>query len=338
MKVILLSNVHDLGPYLYRNLRGRFEVEHCVLPGTPKTDRKWKRILLILATQALHVPAVLRLIIGARGQVLLVCYDSHIAGLISGLISRLFCMKPRIYLCNFYIRELGKVWFVRRMLQLLLSQGVGLLAQSPTEAAWFRGISPKSQVDYYPYCQGDIEKMQSDVTALGDYIFSGGGSNRDYDLLIDVARNLPSLKFIIVRFPDNILPHSIPQNVKVCTDIPYSQFLSLMAGSRLVIIPLKHDVGSSGQQVSLTAMEMGKTIIYADFSIVSQYFRDGYSGIAYQPRNAADLASKIDQLTQDQDRLIVIGKHAHSEWAARFTRDKFEAELIGSIERFVARR
>lgn len=110
-----------------------------------------------------------------------------------------------------------------------------------------------------------------------------------------------------------------------------------MAGSKLVVVPLKHNVGSSGQQVCISAMQMEKTIIYANYSVVNQYFRDGYSGIAYQPRNAADLISKITQITGDKDRLITIGKHARAEWAARFTRDKFEEALIGSIERFAAR-
>ncbi len=288
--------------------------------------------------QLLHVPVVLRRIISARGRILLVCQGSHYTALVSGLIARLFCMKPRIFLYNFYIHELGTLRLVRGMLWVLLSQGVGLFAQSPAEAIWFRSISLPSQVDYYPYCQGYIEEQPPNFTATGDYIFSGGHTNRDYDLLVDVARTLPSVKFVIVRGPDNLLPNSIPRNVEVHTDLPHAQFLSLMEGSRLVIIPLKHDVGSSGQQVVLSAMQMGKAIIYADFLTVSQYFRDGYSGIAYRPGNAADLASKIAEVAYDPGKLTAIGKHSRSEWAARFTRDKFDEALIGSIERFVARR
>ncbi len=156
MRVVLLTPREDWTTYLYRNLKVRFEVEHCILPSEPNTDRKWKRVLLIMEMQLLHVPVVLRRIISARGRILLVCQGSHYTALVSGLIARLFCMKPRIFLYNFYIHELGTLRLVRGMLWVLLSQGVGLFAQSPAEAIWFRSISLPSQVDYYPYCQGYI--------------------------------------------------------------------------------------------------------------------------------------------------------------------------------------
>ena len=227
----------------------------------------------------------------------------------------------------------------RRVVQItlswLLAQQVGILVQSPNEIEFFRALAPNVKLDYYPLCLGNpVEPMGE--CAPADYVFAGGYTNRDYDTLMRVARRLESQRFIIVRSPANQLPKSIPGNVEVLTDIPANQFKALMGASMLVVLPLKQNVGSSGQMVALSAMQMAKPVIYADFPAVSQYFRDGYSGIAYTPRDENDLERKIMIAVTDDAMRRRLGAHARVEWQERFVRDRFEQALIDGVIEFVA--
>lgn len=214
---------------LYLALSSRYHAERCILPGVPRYPRrKWKRILIIMGLQALHVPKILKRICTARGKVLLVCTTAPFTALIAGLAAHVIIMRPKIFLYNFYIHELGGSALVRAVLRLLLSQNVCLLVQSPNEVAWFKSINPKLKVEYYPYCQGRSDEALVNCEQQAGYIFAGGGTNRDYSLLIEVAIKLSCYNFVIVRSSANVLPTSLPSNLLVYTDITSKRFQMVM--------------------------------------------------------------------------------------------------------------
>jgi hypothetical protein len=68
----------------------------------------------------------------------------------------------------------------------------------------------------------------------------------------------------------NKIPVDVPPNVTLKKDIDKKSFFSLLSRSRMVVIPLLENVGSSGQMVCLAAMQYGKAIVYTDFDVISQ--------------------------------------------------------------------
>ncbi len=70
-------------------------------------------------------------------------------------------------------------------------------------------------------------------------VFCGGRNGRDWDFMIRVAMAMPQVRFNIVAPAEIAQKYSgLPPNISMLSDIPYSQFLDLLAKSSLVALPL----------------------------------------------------------------------------------------------------
>ena len=234
-------------------------------------------------------------------------------------VASLFGRRKRLYLFNFYLHELGRNRLVRLILRLVLSPSVGLCVNSPNEVDYFSALAPGTHVDHYPYSGQAIGGVSKDDVGLGDFVFAGGYSNRDYETVVAAARRLSHTEFVLVCSAANHLPGNLPSNVRVLRDTDHLVFSSLLAGSRCVIVPLKNDVGSSGQMVALGAMQFGKLTLYADFAAVSQYFIDGVTGVAYRPGDADDLCTKLVAFAEDPSVATRIGTAARESFRREFS-------------------
>ncbi len=123
--------------------------------------------------------------------------------------------------------------------------------------------------------------------------------------------------------------------MRVLRDIPVESFNRLLAGARLVVVPLLGDVGASGQIVVLTSMQAGKTTALPSYDVVSQYVEDGTSGVVYEP-GGDGLCGAVEELYDDLDRLRRIGAAAERRIRSHFTRESFENFVSGTIERWLA--
>ncbi|HKY04815.1 MAG TPA: hypothetical protein VJQ56_07995, partial [Blastocatellia bacterium] len=105
---------------------------------------------------------------------------------------------------------------------------------------------PREKMHFQPF-HHTLTGFNFSAPALGDYIFSGGDSMRDYERLIAAVEGLKIRVVIATRVP---LPPTlrIPENVTVKAVTP-SEFRELMAGAYAVVFPLRmDDIRTSGQQ------------------------------------------------------------------------------------------
>ena len=72
---------------------------------------------------------------------------------------------------------------------------------------------------------------------------------------------LPDGKIPIVSDDYHLKGIDISANITVKKNIPYSEYLTLLENSRLVVVPLTKHVMSTGQVVILEAMALGKPVI-----------------------------------------------------------------------------
>ncbi len=176
------------------------------------------------------------------------------------------------------------------------------------------GIAPeKVKVCIYNYTFTDDE-INAGAMATKGYIFAGGNPSRDYDLLLETARQLPHRQFIIATRVLN--GHKdIPANVKV-VQVSHPEFIRLMREADMVITPLVSGrTKSSGQQTYLNAMRMGKISIVngKDVLGVTDYIQNYINGIitdgtqqgfvegiewVYDSANR-DAVNKMEQLAQE---------------------------------------
>ena len=210
------------------------------------------------------------------------------------LVHRLFgplLGNAHFYYRNFYLHSLGEKKAVKRVLSALLNRkNITLLVQTPGEEEYFRNLSAKPEIIFYPYCDDTMLGEMKAESPKGDsegYVFTGGYTNRDYELMAEVARMMPGEKFVIVKskLNGNV---DFPSNVEVHSDIDPEEFKRLLQGSKVVVVPLKEDVGASGQMLCLQAMRCAKPIVYANVSAISYYFTPS-SGYPYEIGNAQSL-------------------------------------------------
>lgn len=189
-----------------------------------------------------------------------------------------------LYIHNFYMHGLGKNRYVKMVLSWLFNnERVTLICQSPNEMAYYKELTNKCHLTFVPYCSDILPPSVgelSDNSQLERYIFSGGYTNRDYELIGELAARHPEQSFLIVASSLNKNVDNLPRNVVVKKDIPNNEFERYLSNSIGVIVALKEDVGSSGQMLTISAMRNKKPIIYTDIQAINYYFTL-YSGCPY---------------------------------------------------------
>jgi glycosyltransferase involved in cell wall biosynthesis len=175
---------------------------------------------------------------------------------------------------------------VNRAWRLLRFPGLGFITFSPGEARNLIanvGIAPEA-VHFHLWRQelGGRADQQSDL----GYVFAGGFSNRDYDMLIDACRGLAT-SLIIVAADSNQITADLPANVTIHRNLPEQQFEVLLAGARVVAMPLKSQGEACGQSVLLRVLRNGKPMITTRHESIEAYLGAEYPGFVAQDDVAA---------------------------------------------------
>jgi glycosyltransferase involved in cell wall biosynthesis len=75
-----------------------------------------------------------------------------------------------------------------------------------------------------------------------------------------------------------------------------------MAGSRIVVVPMKKGlIHSGGQQTYLSAMAMGKPVIVADDKGAKDYIENGVSGVIVPSADAKALRKAVKMITDNPE-------------------------------------
>jgi len=219
--------------------------------------------------------------------------------------------RKRIIVTSFFLHGMAKKKVVQRALHFLFSNDkLVLQVQSPDEVEYYSKLIDEAKIVHIPFCQGEVSNYGNCGEAQ-EYIFAGGYTNRDYNCLLEAARRIDH-KFIVISSKLNQMSRvkQTPSNVKILTDTNPKDFHGYLKNSKIVVIPLNEEIGSSGQMVALAAMFFKKPIIYTNINSVSQYFEDGVSGTSYEKGDAEDLASKITYLLSEPDFCEKLGINA----------------------------
>lgn len=230
--------------------------------------------------------------------------------------------KSRIYVMTFIYKD--KKGIVGRLYKRYVSGIVnsryldGLFVYSKGEADFYSrifGCDP-AKFSYVHMGIGDLPRMD---IIKGDYCFSAGRSNRDFAFLCNSFKHLPCRLLIAT----DVVIDNVPDNVEVLDDCFGQKMLEYMAGAFCVIIPLENQIVSSGQLVALQAMQMGKPVIVTRSGGITDYVRDGETGLIMDnteeslranlaklsdPAEYNRLASNAESYVRDNCSLFARGK------------------------------
>jgi len=310
-------------------------IERLVLPPARIGSSKLRTIVRLALHELRDVFRLLPLALRNRKhKTVFVCCASHYAALLSARLAGVLGARTDVFLFNFYLHELGELAPVRLVLKTLLRGRVGLVVQSPDEVDYYSRLAPTAIVQYEPYGCAPIA-----VSGIGvkteDYVFSGGYTNRDYDLYVAAAKLLHPIPFVLVCATANRLPAALPANVRIIRDCSPTDFHRIMGAARLVVLPLNKNVGSSGQMVALAAMQLAKCVIYTDIPVVGQYFSDGHTGIACPIGDLDRLVALTARWYSDEAGAARIGRAARIVADQMFSADTFESAVARHAAEFI---
>jgi glycosyltransferase involved in cell wall biosynthesis len=147
------------------------------------------------------------------------------------------------------------------------------------------GVDPH-RVVYQPFPH-TLGKYQGMPTHDDGYLFAGGNSMRDYDLLEEALQGTGTPTRMATSWkPKRGLPHLEARSTS------HEEFMQLLANARAVVVPMRKMVRSAGQQTYLNAMLLGKPVIVTEAPGVRDYIIDGVTGVIV-PRDVAALRAAI---------------------------------------------
>lgn len=166
---------------------------------------------------------------------------------------------------------------------------------------------------------------------VGDYVFAGGNSHRDYGALLAAARLLPERPFVIAT---HLLDgHELPGNV-TAAPVPHAEFVRLLRGAHTVVVPLVAGLRrSTGHQTYLNAMLLGKPTIVTDTLGVADHVRAGETALVV-PGTAEAYSEAISWTFDPANAAAVtaLGEAAAHDVAARFTFANHVQALLAVVD------
>lgn len=153
---------------------------------------------------------------------------------------------------------------------------------------------PRGKAAYVPF-HTDPSFLEV-PTSEGDYAVAAGRTFRDYDTLLDAWARVSSMPLVIVGYKGSRTP---PPNVTVHRELPLAELTRIIAGSRIVVVPLEERRISIGQMVILQGMAMGKPVVVTKVNGTVDYIEHMDTGLLVPPRDPAALASSVELLQAD---------------------------------------
>lgn len=226
-----------------------------------------------------------------------------IVGIFLGMMNK--NSKKNIILCGFLFEpKSNPVYYaLRKKVVVKCLRGVKYaVVYAKQEIEYYRRLFPKNdKFVFVPYGLDYIVENEYQGKLSESYIFSGGGSNRDYKTLIEAYNMLEKEEkvppLLIATMP-RCLEGLDLKHVEVRNDVVLETFGNVMVRSKFLVLSLKDTELSAGHQVLLEAMKNNVPIIVNRIRAVEDYVTDK-DVIFYESGNANELAAKMKEMLKN---------------------------------------
>lgn len=191
-----------------------------------------------------------------------------------------------------------------------------IICYSSTEPKFYSEMfcMPSDKFCFVPLGIDTIKYVDS---VKGNYIFSTGRSNRDYDFLVDSMKGSDfNIKIASSEYTFN--SKSMNPKVEILSNCYGNDMLKQLAHSFCVVIPLKDTHVSSGQIVILQSMQLGKPVIVTENDTVEDYINNGENGFIIG-KDKMELSAVLNRLRNDETLYDAISKNAKSSYESHFS-------------------
>ena len=154
---------------------------------------------------------------------------------------------------------------------------------------------PEERLRFLPFHTNIVDPRMTEGS--GGYILSAGRTGRDFETLAHAVEGL-GVKVVVVGDRRLVEGIPFPPNVDVRTDVPYREYLDLLYGCSLVVVPLKRVVKSTGQVVFLEAMALGKPVVATATTGTEDYIEHGVTGVLVPPEDREALRKALSEFLE----------------------------------------
>lgn len=234
--------------------------------------------------------------------------------LYAGNLAKLYCpdVAHLVYSFNFTDLPQGKQ---RSLMAKAFQQPLKFVTYSTIERSLYADYFdiPLEKIDMLPWAVHvpNLDLIEPAIET-GRYICALGSQGRDYASLMDAMRKIPHIKLVLVASADSMKNLTIPDNVKVYTNIPLAHAHNILAYSDFMVLPLRDAEVPCGHVTIVSAMFFKKAIVVTDSLGVHDYIHDKKTGLFCTPKDANDLSQKIEALWNDPPMTKQLSQVAHS--------------------------
>lgn len=176
-------------------------------------------------------------------------------------------------------------------------------------------------------CYGKYIELKKDYQTGNGYVFCGGANSRDWKTLVNAAKLLPNIRFVIVGPTKNTLGNNLPLNIEYYYNIEYSKFNDLMGNSSLLALPLSTEA-PAGLVVLISAGLMTKAVITTDNVTMREYITHNENGILVSIGDSVNFARQIELLIDDVDKQKLYGQRLHQQIEKLSSPEVFANEIF----------
>ena len=241
-------------------------------------------------------------------------------GLIYAFYCRLFRVKKcsRLIIKNFIYKPkkgfVGKIYF--KFMNYIVKSGYvdTYICASKTMVQYCCEVFGESDEKFVflPFGVNDFAaEYKPEGPATNDYVLSLGRSNRDWQFLLDGAKDIPYPVKIIC---DELRVDNPPANVEILNSVWGSQTHSYIYNCKCMVIPIADGRIASGDTVLLMAMSFGKPIIITKPScLADDYVTDGYNGIVIE-KDARGLQAAVERIFRDEQLYTSLSQNGRQHY------------------------
>ena len=150
----------------------------------------------------------------------------------------------------------------------------------------------------------------------GNYVAAIGRFCRDYRTLVEAARRMPDVRFVLVMSSNNLHGLDLPPNVTVHTNLPFGSAMNVLLHSRFMVLPLSGSMVPAGHHTMVVAMHLGKAFVVTDSAGVRDYARDGENALTVRIGSVESIVAATRRLWNDPALCFELGDNGR-RFAAR---------------------
>jgi glycosyltransferase involved in cell wall biosynthesis len=209
-----------------------------------------------------------------------------------------------------------------------------ILAYSEREvadlAAWLRERGSSTEVSFVPFGVDTAALRPSDAPMTRDVVSVGSDPHRDHELLLEVARALPSVSFTLVAGGDGARAlRDVPANVEVDVDIPFDAMRQRLEEARVVALPVRENTYSGATTVLLQAMALAKPVVVSRTSAIASGYRlvDGENCRFVEPGDVAAFVKSVGDVLGDDLHARALGASARLTVERDLTWERYASRI-----------